>query len=374
MKLESTLSVVVLPEPVPPQIRIVQRARTARARKSASGAVSVPLAIRSSALKPRRRKRRIVSTGPSSASGGITTFTREPSGRRASHERLRLVDAAPQRREDPLDRVAQLGLDAEARAEVCSSRPWRSTHAAAQPHTITSSTSGSASRGSSGPSPKERSAMMSTSAARALSSSTPASRSTSARMRACASTSGPSSPAPASSRSRSEPASPSRAAVRVAGSTSGSSRDVATERPVAGAEGDGIGAMLVHCRGAAGGIGAPIWCNVAGGSYARGRAWSPSARPGRAPGARSPAAWRRCAEGSRRHRRRGRRPDLTPSTSTSSSATWAAPRSGIASTSMRAPGPTSSGGASPATSTARSPRRTGATALTASRSICPAPT
>ena len=35
--------------------------------------------------KPSRRKRRTVRHGPSSASGGITTFTREPSGSRASH-------------------------------------------------------------------------------------------------------------------------------------------------------------------------------------------------------------------------------------------------------------------------------------------------
>ncbi len=85
MKLDSAFSVVVLPEPVPPQTSMLARARTARARKSSSGRVSVPLATRSSGVKPRRRKRRIVSTGPSSASGGITTFTREPSGRRASH-------------------------------------------------------------------------------------------------------------------------------------------------------------------------------------------------------------------------------------------------------------------------------------------------
>ena len=90
--------------------RAAPPARAARA----SGAVSVPFSTSSSGLKPRRRKRRIVSTGPSSASGGTTTFTREPSGRRASHERLGLVDAAAERREDALDRVPQLGLGREA--------------------------------------------------------------------------------------------------------------------------------------------------------------------------------------------------------------------------------------------------------------------
>ena len=78
---DSALSVVVLPEPVPPQTSIVARARTARARKSSSGRRRASRSpTRSSGVKPRRRKRRIVSAGPSSASGGITTFTREPSG------------------------------------------------------------------------------------------------------------------------------------------------------------------------------------------------------------------------------------------------------------------------------------------------------
>ena len=113
---DSAFSVVVLPEPVPPQTRIVARARTARARKSSSGRVSVPFATRSSAENPCRRKRRIVSAGPSSASGGSTTLIREPSGSRASHERLGLVGPPAQRRQDPLDRVAQVGLALEAHA------------------------------------------------------------------------------------------------------------------------------------------------------------------------------------------------------------------------------------------------------------------
>ena len=74
----------------------------------------------------------MVSTGPSSASGGITTLTREPSGRRASHQRAGLVHAPPQRREDPLDRVAQVGLVPNATA-ARSTRPRRSTHTGARP-------------------------------------------------------------------------------------------------------------------------------------------------------------------------------------------------------------------------------------------------
>ena len=54
------------------------------------------------------------------------------------------------------------------RAVVASSRPPRSTHAGAVPQTRISSTSGSASSGSSGPSPNDRSAIRSASASRAM--------------------------------------------------------------------------------------------------------------------------------------------------------------------------------------------------------------
>ena len=85
MKLESALSSVVLPEPVPPLTRMLRRARDrvgeqvaqlggqrARARPARRGRAA------------RRAKRRIESAGPSTASGGITTLTREPSASRAS--------------------------------------------------------------------------------------------------------------------------------------------------------------------------------------------------------------------------------------------------------------------------------------------------
>src|SRR4051794_9860228 len=211
MNEDSALSSVVLPEPVPPQTSRLQRRRTARASSSASGAVSVPFATSSSGVKPRRRKRRMVRTAPSSASGGITTFTREPSGRRASHS----GSASSTRRPSGarMRSIAWRSSPSEAnRTSVASSRPWRSTHAGAVPHTSTSSTSGSASSGSSGPRPNERSAMRATSASREPWSSTDASRSTKERIRSWASSAVPGSADCASMRSRREPARPSSAA------------------------------------------------------------------------------------------------------------------------------------------------------------------
>ncbi len=82
---ERALSVVVFPEPVPPLTRIEARPATATASSSATAAGSVPPATRSRSEKPSRRKRRMVRQAPPSESGGITTFTREPSGSRASH-------------------------------------------------------------------------------------------------------------------------------------------------------------------------------------------------------------------------------------------------------------------------------------------------
>ena len=83
-KLVRQLSIVVLPEPVPPQTRRLSRARTTAWRNSAISVVSVPLRSRSSMVSGWRPKRRMDKTGPSTASGGMIALTREPSGSRAS--------------------------------------------------------------------------------------------------------------------------------------------------------------------------------------------------------------------------------------------------------------------------------------------------
>ena len=108
-----------------------QRAARARprGRGSRAAAASASRARRRSAgAKPRGRKRRIVSSGPSSASGGSTTFTREPSGSRASHS-----GSASSARRPSGARIRSIAWRSSAslakRTSVCASRP-----AALDPH------------------------------------------------------------------------------------------------------------------------------------------------------------------------------------------------------------------------------------------------
>ena len=84
MNADSTFSSVVLPAPVPPLISMFSRARTQCSRNSSIGRVIERMVTRSSALSRSAGKRRIESSGPSTASGGMIALTREPSGRRAS--------------------------------------------------------------------------------------------------------------------------------------------------------------------------------------------------------------------------------------------------------------------------------------------------
>jgi hypothetical protein len=84
MNADTTLSVVVLPEPVPPETKTFSLASTHAFRKSNISAVAVPKRTRSSTVKGVAENFRIVMTGPTSDRGGMTALTREPSGRRAS--------------------------------------------------------------------------------------------------------------------------------------------------------------------------------------------------------------------------------------------------------------------------------------------------
>ena len=75
---------VVLPAPVPPEIRMLMRpAPPPTAPRSISGEMLFNSSSASAVSGP-VPKRRMESAGPSSASGGMMAFTREPSGRRAS--------------------------------------------------------------------------------------------------------------------------------------------------------------------------------------------------------------------------------------------------------------------------------------------------
>ena len=75
---------VVLPEPVPPEMTIFRRASTHARRNCITCSVSVRFCSISSFVRTFLPKRRIDSEGPSTASGGMIAFTRDPSGRRAS--------------------------------------------------------------------------------------------------------------------------------------------------------------------------------------------------------------------------------------------------------------------------------------------------
>ena len=77
-------SIVVFPEPEPPEITMFKRASTQPLMKSSMPVVKVWFLIKSSVVNTRLPYRRIDITGPISESGGITAQTREPSARRAS--------------------------------------------------------------------------------------------------------------------------------------------------------------------------------------------------------------------------------------------------------------------------------------------------
>ena len=82
---ESAFRSVVLPEPVPPEISMLRSALTQRVEEvGAPARTIVPIATSSSIASRFCANFRIVSTGPRATSGGMTAFTREPSGSRAS--------------------------------------------------------------------------------------------------------------------------------------------------------------------------------------------------------------------------------------------------------------------------------------------------
>ena len=84
MKLLRILSRVVLPEPVPPEIRMLTRACDRAPMNCAISLDSDLSAISFDTCNGTVAKRRIDRMGPSIASGGMMALTREPSGRRAS--------------------------------------------------------------------------------------------------------------------------------------------------------------------------------------------------------------------------------------------------------------------------------------------------
>ena len=152
MKLDSTFSSVVLPAPVPPDTMTFRRQAMVACRKSSIGCVSALSVTRSSAFSRSAGKRRIDSSGPSTASGGMMAFTREPSGNRASTIGL----DSSMRRPTLLTMRSMICSRCASSLKVTavgSSRPWRSTYTWSKRLTRMSETSGSRSSISSGPRP-----------------------------------------------------------------------------------------------------------------------------------------------------------------------------------------------------------------------------
>jgi len=152
IKPESTLSSVVLPLPVPPEIRMLTLAWPSACSTSTIGGVRLRLASRFSMVSGLTAKRRIDRIGPSIASGGMMAFTREPSGRRASTIGLDSSTRRPTRETIFSMIFIRWALSLKV-TSVSSRRPARSTYTMAAVLTRMSETPGSASSGSSGPKP-----------------------------------------------------------------------------------------------------------------------------------------------------------------------------------------------------------------------------
>ena len=84
MKPDNRFSIVVLPLPVPPEISTLIFALMSASSSCTIGEVKVWYSIRSATLSGLTAKRRIDSSGPSIAEGGMIALTREPSASRAS--------------------------------------------------------------------------------------------------------------------------------------------------------------------------------------------------------------------------------------------------------------------------------------------------
>ena len=158
---ESAFSSVVLPVPVPPEIRMFSSARTQRLRKSTvvSGERAEPDQVVQ--VEPLARRTCGSSrSGPVSDSGGMIALTRLPSGRRAST----IGEDSSMRRPTWATILLMIRRRCDSsvnRTGVSYSRPSRSTQTSYGPLTMISVTVSSASSRSSGPWPRMSSAIAS---------------------------------------------------------------------------------------------------------------------------------------------------------------------------------------------------------------------
>ena len=160
MKFDSTLSRVVLPEPVPPDTTMFRRLTTQARRNSAIWSVIEPKRIRSETSSFFFENLRMVTVGPSIEQGGMIAFTREPSGRRAStigHLRSMRRPSGRMMRSITFSTWSSFAK----RIGVWLTLPRCSTYTTFGPFTITSETDSSRSSGSIGPKPNSSSVTIS---------------------------------------------------------------------------------------------------------------------------------------------------------------------------------------------------------------------
>jgi hypothetical protein len=178
---ESALRTVVLPVPVPPETTMLRRAPTQALRNSAMPGVIAPFLINSSGESACLGNLRMLIDGPSSASGGMMTLTREPSGRRASTIGLlsstRRPSGATMRSTTRMTSSLSRNL-----TSVSTNLPLRSAKTWCGPLTSTSVMASSRSSASSGPKPRMSASTRSKMSARSVRlSGSPRSATTSAK-------------------------------------------------------------------------------------------------------------------------------------------------------------------------------------------------
>ena len=146
------LSRVVLPPPVPPHTAMFLRERTAQANSCAMGSVMLPICTSSSRENELLRNLRMVRAVPTSETGGITTLTRWPWGRRALTMGCCSSTLRP-RGETTLSTTRRSCSSLSKHSRAGCRAPSRSKKTLPGPLTMISVTESSASSGSKGPSP-----------------------------------------------------------------------------------------------------------------------------------------------------------------------------------------------------------------------------
>ena len=184
----SALSRLVLPDEVAPLINTLHRASTTDTSSAATSG-----SANSARARRRTPNRRNVRQGPSTATGGITAHTREPSARRAST----IGDSRSSRRPSGARiRSMRRGVTSASSRPARTMVPSRSIHTSPPLLTITSLTPGSARNRCRGPRPQT--CAKAASASMAMSASVPSGNRRRAPAVAASTVGAPTEPSPAS--------------------------------------------------------------------------------------------------------------------------------------------------------------------------------